>query len=131
MKMVYLYFLLIVLTNCSYSDKDSTSKDSSSTKEIVKDKKPDNKSSVQDVITKEKLLGAWTDGSTENATFDIGMDSIFYVDQMEAFPYTLSGDSLTIVYSDMSFEGIVFMVGDTLVLSDAEFGTSKFTRFKN
>lgn len=126
-----LFLLLITLTNCSSADKNSTTNDISTRDQNVQDIKPDNKSSVKEVISKDKLLGAWTDGSTENATFDIGKDSIFYVEQLEAFPYTLKGDSITIVYPDMSFEGIVFMVGDTLVLSDSEFGTSKFTRFKN
>ena len=79
---------------------------------------------------RSRLYGAWTDGSTENATFDIGKDSIFYLDQMMAFPYRLKGDSLTIVYPDMSFQGTAKLSGDTLILSDPGFGTTKYTRFK-
>jgi hypothetical protein len=78
-----------------------------------------------------RLLGAWTDGSSENVTFNIGKDSIFYLDEMTSFPYTLKNDSLTIVYPDMSFQGTAQFAGDTLILSDPEFGTTKYTRFKN
>ena len=126
-----LFFLLIALTNCSSPDKASTIIDVSTDQQSVQDGKPGEHSSAKEVISKDKLFGAWTDGTTENAIFDIGKDSIFYVDQMKAFPYTLTGDSLTIVYPDMSYEGIVSLAGDTLILSNAEFGTSKFTRFKN
>ena len=76
-------------------------------------------------------MGIWTEGESENATFSIGKDSIYYVDQMESYPYTLIKDSITIVYPDMSFEGIAYLVGDTFVLSDPEFGITKFTRFRN
>jgi hypothetical protein len=82
-------------------------------------------------VDKDQLLGAWTDGSTENATFDIGKDSIFYLDQMTSFPYMLKGDSLTIVYPDISFRGTAKFSGDTLILNDPEFGTTKYTRFTN
>ncbi|MEI6946711.1 hypothetical protein V9K67_05870 [Paraflavisolibacter sp. H34] len=80
---------------------------------------------------KALLLGAWTDGSTENATFNVGKDSIFYLDEMTSFPYTMKGDSLTIFYPDMSFQGTAKFAGDTLILSDPEFGMTKYTRFKN
>ena len=82
-------------------------------------------------IDRSRLIGAWTDGIGDNATFDIGKDSIFYLDEMTSFPYTLKGDSLTIVYPDMSFQGTAQFSGDTLILSDPEFGTTKYTRFKD
>jgi hypothetical protein len=84
-----------------------------------------------DPIFKGQLYGAWTDGSTENASFFIEKDSIFYMDQMTSYPYSLKGDSLTIVYPDMIFQGIAGFSGDTLILRDSEFGTSKYTRFKD
>ena len=82
-------------------------------------------------IEKEKLLGVWTDGSSDNATFAIEKDSIFYTDEMVSYPYSLRGNSLTITYPDMSFQGIAYFINDTLVLSDSEFGITKYTRFKN
>ena len=85
----------------------------------------------QTTIEHSPLLGAWTDGSTENATFDIGKDSIFYLDEMVFYSYTLKGDSLTIKYPDMSYQGIAQFSGDTLTLRDPEFGTTKYTRFKD
>jgi hypothetical protein len=123
---------LIICSACSSSVSQSTdSADSSSTIEqkaqqvnVANDNPPNS-------VDKNQLLGAWTDGSTENATFDIGKDSIFYLDQMTSFPYTVKGDTLTIVYPDMSFRGTANFSGDTLILNDPEFGTTKYTRFTN
>jgi hypothetical protein len=112
----------------------STTKESSDTTVAVKQSPQftqEDQVSPTELIDKNQILGAWTDGSTENATFDISKDSIFYLDEMTSFPYTLKGDSLTIVYPDMSFEGSARLIGDTLVLSDPELGTTKYTRFKN
>lgn len=123
--------LLIVFSSCNYSGSNSKGNIDSSVAE--------QSSKVIEVaignptvsMEKNRLLGIWTDGSTENATFAIGTDSIFYVDQMTSFPYTLKGDSLTIVFPDMSFHGNAKFCGDTLVLSDPEFSTTKYTRFIN
>jgi len=82
------------------------------------------------LVEQSALFGAWTDGSTENAIFDIGKDSIFYVDQLEAFPYTLKGDSLTILFPGMRFVSQARISGDTLVLTDTVSGEAKFTRYK-
>jgi hypothetical protein len=82
-------------------------------------------------IQKAQILGAWTDGKYENATFDIQQDFIFYTDEMVSYPYTLKGDSLKIRYPDMSFMGAVYFIKDTLVLRDPEFGTTKYYRFKD
>jgi hypothetical protein len=64
------------------------------------------------------ILGAWTDGSTENATFDIQKDSIFYVDQLESYPYHLNGDNISIQYADYKYEAKISWIQDTLVLTD-------------
>jgi hypothetical protein len=124
--------LVIVFTSCSSSvsntknsvDSLSDVKKSYHTKVVSQERS-------RGLLRKDQLLGAWTDGSTENATFDIGKDSIFYLDEMRSFPYSLKGDSLTIDYPDMSFQGTATFLGDTLILRDPEFGTTKYTRFKN
>ena len=82
-------------------------------------------------IDRSKLFGAWTDGSTENATFDISKDTIFYLDAMTAFPYTLIGDTMIIEYPDFIVRASIHFSGDTLVLSDPEFGRTKYTRFQD
>ena len=123
---------LIVLSSCNSSV--SNSKDSvDNSVNVNQSPKEINlaKGNPTQTMETNRFLGAWTDGTTENATFDIGKDSIFYLNEMTSFPYTLKGDSLTIGYPDMSFQGTAKFFGDTLVLIDPEFGTTKYTRFKN
>ena len=76
-----------------------------------------------------KILGVWTDGSTENATFDIGKDTIFYVDQLEGYKYFINKDSIRINYSDWTYTGKIRIEQDTLILS-SEDGISKYWKFK-
>lgn len=78
---------------------------------------------------KDKLIGIWTDGMTENATFDIQRDSIVYIDQLVAYRYTLKEDCVTINYPDWNFVGHVSFAKDTLVIS-SEDGQTKYWRFK-
>jgi biotin-(acetyl-CoA carboxylase) ligase len=82
----------------------------------------------ESTINKNSVLGAWTDGSTENATFDIQQDSIFYVDQFTAYKYSLEGDSITITYPDWVFSGKVSFIKDTLVIT-SEDGPTKYWKF--
>ena len=123
---------LVIFSACSSSVSHTTdSTDSLSTIEQKAQQVEKTNDSPLTSFDKNQLMGAWTDGSTENATLDIGKDSIFYLDQMTSFPYTLKGDSLTIVYPDMSFRGTAKFSKDTLILNDPEFGTTKYTRFTN
>jgi hypothetical protein len=80
-------------------------------------------------INKNRLLGIWTDGSTENATFDIRRDSIFYVDQLTAYRCGLNDDSITINYPDWVFRGNVSFSKDTLVITAGD-GITKYWKFK-
>jgi hypothetical protein len=77
------------------------------------------------------LLGAWTDGSSENASFAISKDSIFYVEALTSYQYTLKGDSLIIAFPGMKFRGTVTVKGDTLTINEPGSGTSKYTRFND
>jgi hypothetical protein len=127
----FLTAFLILFSACSSPVSNSkASIDSSVAATKSRNEGPAKEHSAEE-IKKDNLFGAWTDGSTENAMFDIGKDSIFYLNQMTSYPYTLKGDSLTIVYPDMSFVGTAKFSGDTLILSAPEFGTTKYTRFKN
>jgi hypothetical protein len=83
----------------------------------------------ESTINKNSILGAWTNGSTENAIFDIQRDSIFYVDQFTAYKYNFEGDLITINYPDWVFSGKVSFIKDTLVIT-AEDGTTKYWEFK-
>lgn len=85
---------------------------------------------IEHNISSDDLIGAWTDGGTENATFNIQKNSIFYVDQLTAYKYSLNGDSIKIFYPDWVFSGAVRLTKDTLVIV-SEDGTTKYWRFKN
>lgn len=69
-----------------------------------------------------KLIGIWTDGRTENATFDIRKDSIYYVEQMKSYRYSTRGDSIKIYYEDYTFNANVYFIKDTLAISSEEGG---------
>ena len=76
----------------------------------------------------KKLIGIWTDGSSENASFEIKSDSIQYLDPFEEYKYDRYGDSIVIYYSDYIYKGRIFLVKDTLVMKSNE--ESKFWRFE-
>ena len=80
-------------------------------------------------FNKDRLLGIWTDGSTENATFNIQRDSIFYVDQLIAYKYNVKEDTITINYADWAFKGKASFIKDTLVIA-SEDGQTKYWKFK-
>jgi len=80
---------------------------------------------------KQKLIGIWTDGSSDNATFDIKKDSIFYVDQFKSYRYSLNQDSIKIYYPDFTYTAKVYFIDDTLVMDSQDDGIAKFWKFKN
>ena len=130
MSRIFILFFILILTNCTSPETTLQEKEQKFTVPNIKSDKQSNKHSPRSIITKEQLMGTWAGENSENASFSIGKDSIYYIDQMDSYPYTLIKDSLTIIYPDMSFEGIAYLAGDTLVLSDPEFGISRYTRFK-
>lgn len=75
------------------------------------------------------IIGIWTDGQTENATFQIKKDSIYYVDHLENYFYRMESDSISIHYPDMIFKAKVLMKKDTLVLQTSE-ANYKYWKFK-
>jgi hypothetical protein len=81
-------------------------------------------------VQKNDLYGFWTDGSTENVTFEIKHDSIYYVDQSEAYKYVLEDGFIKIYYPDFIFKGRVKIDNDELNIV-SEDGSATFTRFTN
>jgi len=79
----------------------------------------------------KKLIGAWTGGESENATFDISKDSIYYVDKFESYRYALKHDSIKIFYPDFVYTAKVYFIKDTLVMNSKDFDVTKFWKFKN
>lgn len=79
----------------------------------------------------EKLLGVWTDGSTQNASFLIEKNhSITYIDDGNDYTYSLHGDSITIKSADTIYKEKVSFKADTLILSDKN-QQLKFWKFKD
>ena len=79
--------------------------------------KHSNQNSNDKLVDKPKVIGVWTDGTTENATFEIDEDSIFYVDNMQRFKYIIKGDSLTIKFDGYDFASkIQKATDDSLIL---------------
>jgi hypothetical protein len=77
------------------------------------------------------ITGIWTSGETENATFQIDKDSIFYVDALQRFKYQVVGDSLIINFADADYRcRIAKATKDSLVwIKDGN--RTAFWRFKN
>ncbi len=75
------------------------------------------------------IYGIWRMTNDENATFEITRDSIFYFDQDQTYKYHLSGDSISVFYSDFQYRGRFEIVRDTLSFSD-ENGVTKYVRQK-
>ena len=78
----------------------------------------------------KELKGTWTDGSSDNATFEIKKDSICYVDELSCFKYSLVEDKLKIKFADYLFIGQIKFLKDSLIIMGPD-GTTKYWRFKN
>jgi len=89
------------------------------------DQKQDPKTASPDIT------GIWTSGETENATFQIDKDSIYYVDALQRFKYLIVGDSLIIRFEDNDYKcKIAKATKDSLVwIKDGN--KTVFWRFNN
>ena len=88
------------------------------------------KKNANTATLKEKLLGPWGNESSENAIFNIDADSIFYVDQVAFYKYSLTGDTITAYNTGSAYKSKISFRGDTLVM-DSEGERTKFWRFRN
>ena len=123
---------LIALSACTSSE-PNTVRSTGNVSTIRSDAQPNNviPKDSPTIADDNQLLGAWTDGSSENASFAIDKDSIFYVDALTSYRYTLKEDSLIIAFPGRNFSSNVKFRGDTLMINDPESGTSRYTRFKD
>lgn len=78
---------------------------------------------------KQKLAGSWTDGTNQNASFDVKGDSIYYTEFTTLHRYDLAGDTIRIQYPYYTYNGKIGFEGDTLVISDGN-GTRKYWRLQ-
>jgi hypothetical protein len=74
------------------------------------------------------LYGLWTDGSTENATFEIKRDSVYYVEQAATYKFALEDGVIKIYYPDYIFNGRLTIDNDELKII-FEDGGATFRKF--
>jgi hypothetical protein len=77
------------------------------------------------------MIGIWTDGQTENATFEIGKDSIYYIDSFQKYKYSISGDSITIKFDGFDNVSKIEKVDKDSLILNSEKQITKYWRFKN
>jgi hypothetical protein len=83
------------------------------------------------IFTKRQLIGVWTDGTTENATFRIDADSLLNVEHLESYAWELKQDTLVIYYPEETYKGkITNLTKDAFTLQD-EYTSATFERFEN
>ncbi|GAB3913882.1 hypothetical protein [Mucilaginibacter boryungensis] len=134
MKSIWLSLLIICCFSCSnpvnkHSSNDTVSVSKFDGKEKV-DGGKDSSNDIRVSTLHNKMIGIWTAGESENATFDMRKDSVYYVDQFSTYKYTLKKDSITFFYSDGPQKFKIYFVRDTMVMENKDFGTSKFWKFK-
>jgi hypothetical protein len=96
-KVLILLGLIIIVTDCSGQNKP--------------------KQQTKSIINKSLVVGIWTNGQTENATFEIEKDSIYYVDSFQKFKYIIVGDSITIKFDGFdNVSKIEKVTRDSLIL---------------
>jgi len=124
-------FIFMVIIYCSCNNVVQKSTNLNNTSKIINKHVSVDKIKTSSNIIEEKIIGIWTDGSPENATFDIRKDSIYYVDDFESFKYFLRGDIIEIHYSDFIYKAKVYFKKDTLVMDAKDDELAKFWKFKN
>jgi|GEM_PF-1469301 len=78
-----------------------------------------------------KIRGTWTDGSTNNASFDIQTDSILYVDNLQTYKYTLDYNTIKIYMQDYIYQSKISFKADTMLMTSKDGEVSKFWKFKD
>jgi hypothetical protein len=130
MKTRVFFFISIILLGCKrqesvYSVKTETKKSTSKSDNIKQ-----SKISKKAEISKSKIMGIWTDGSTENATFEIKSKSLYYVDDFKDYSYELKKDTIQINYPDYIYRAEILLRNDTLIMNSKEYKQTKYWRFK-
>jgi hypothetical protein len=128
---VVLILILFFIFSCN-SNKSSSDEENKS-QPIVRGKYEGTASLLSDTVVhthNSDLYGLWTDGSTENATFEIRKDSIYYVEQFAAYKYVLDEDFITIYYPDTTYRGRLKIVDDELEIV-SEDGSTTFKKFND
>ena len=74
------------------------------------------------VIEKSKILGAWTDNETENATIAFYKESVVYVDLLKYYKYRVFNDQLLRYFENsIDTSTIIKLTKDSLVLKNNKY----------
>jgi hypothetical protein len=125
MKFFLTAITILLLTSCTHRDRiivqDVSLEDvDSSDKDVLAPPPP---------INPTLLKGAWTDGSTDNATFSFNKNRIYYLKSSNSYPFKLQADSITIKHEDYYYKAQIWLLNDTLTMRDKD-GETKFWRFR-
>ncbi|QNP53509.1 hypothetical protein [Hymenobacter qilianensis] len=129
--MVYILFVFFI-SSCDLELKNTGSKDALIKNNELKEVAERSSSALNKSENhfNSKILGAWTNNSSENAIFDIRKDSIYYVDDLISYKYSMNRDSIKIDYLDWAFVGAVSFARDSLIISSKD-GVTKYWKFVN
>lgn len=127
--LILLLFAACCWTACD-SGKDKNEVTDSTAVVLLPDSSVTEKTGVDNIspASKEKILGPWTGGEYGNATFDIRQDSMYNVEHLESYKYTLSNDSIKVYYPDFLYSAKIYFIKDTLVMQ-SEDGVAKYWKF--
>jgi hypothetical protein len=130
MKKILIASILCILASCNNTPGNKQQQHPKKT-ESSKNKRVEIKSTA---ITKagirDSLIGIWTHGPNENASFKIDRETFYYTEDFASYKYTLIKDSVHVFYDDGAETFFVKFKGkDTLVLN-GEYGETTFFRMK-
>lgn len=132
MKIQISILIFLLLLGCQQKEAVSKSKSeekiTNTTSEAVETKQKEFDRNSK--ITQNMIMGIWTNGSTENATFEIKSKSIYYVDDFQDYSYKLKNDTIEIKYPDYIYRAKILLKNDTLIMNSKEYSQAKYWRFK-
>jgi len=122
--------IIIFVVNLSASDSKFEVKKNSQIDNVKFVEKDTLENSKQKQNYTEKIIGAWTDNETENATIAFYADSMLYVDALNYVRYEIKSDTL-IRYFDglIDTSAILKLTIDSLII-ESEYGLEEYMKFK-
>jgi hypothetical protein len=119
-KILFVYFILLSFYfSCSnQKNEQSKSKEKVNSNEIISEIDKSNK--LEQLDTK-LIQGIWYINESSNAIFEIGEDSILYVDNLRSYPYEISKNMLIIDLDGWKSKSLILRADrDSLILQDVD-----------
>lgn len=131
MKIQITLLIFLILLSCKQKNEtEIRSLEIEKTEKISETIKPDKLQRSNCETTKNRIIGIWTNGSTENATFEIKSKTIYYVDDFKDYDYKLKNDTIEIAYPDYVYRAKIEFRNDTLIMNSKEYSPAKYWKFK-